>query len=435
MEYPIDHIRSQFPALSSPAVFFDGPGGTQVPQAVIDAVAAYYREANSNEHGLFPTSRRSDGIIAAARLAMADFVNARSADEIVFGANMTTLTLHLARTLGRIFKAGDEIVVTRLDHDANVAPWLHLQEKGAVIRWLEIDPNDCTLQIGELEKIINKKTRIVAVGYASNAFGTINDVPKIIAAAKKAGALTFVDAVHYAPHRAIDVQALDCDFLACSPYKFYGPHSGVLYGKKEALERLQPYKVRPASDSIPDCFETGTKNHEGIAGVAAAIDFLAALGRDFGQGHALGLEGYAPGRRRWLKQALAAVTAHEMPLFARLLGGLLTIPGARVYGITDAKRFSERTPTACFTLPGLAPALVAEKLGAQGICVWEGNYYAWEPMRFLGLEEKGGAVRAGLCLYNSAEEVDRFLDRLQKLSAVDQPAQKRPFDGDGPVRA
>ncbi len=415
MDYPLESIRLLFPALSSGMAFFDGPGGTQVPQTVIDAVAAYYREANANEHGLFATSRRSDAIIAQARLAMADVLNARSGAEIVFGANMTTLTFHLSRSLGLLLQPGDEIVVTRLDHDANIAPWLHLQEKGAVIRWLEIDAADCTLRLDTLDKIINKKTRVVAVGLASNAFGTINDVPKIITAARKVGALTFVDAVHYAPHRAIDVQTLDCDFLACSPYKFYGPHSGVLYGKKEVLASLQPYKVRPASEQVPDCFETGTKNHEGIAGVAAAIDFLAALGRDFGQAHDRGLEGFAPGRRRWLKQALAAVTAHEMPLFSRLLAGLLAIPGARVYGITDSERFCQRTPTVCFNLPGLAPALVAERLGEQGICVWEGNYYALEPMCFLGLEEKGGAVRAGICMYNTAEEVDRFLAELRRV--------------------
>jgi len=416
MEYPIENIRAQFPALASGAIFFDGPGGTQVPQAVIDAVAAYYREANANEHGPFATSQRSDALIAGARQAVGDFINAREAGEIIFGANMTTLTLHLARALGRTLKAGDEIVVTRLDHDANVAPWLHLQEAGAVVRWLEIDPADCTLKLDDLDKIINPKTRIVAVGLASNAFGTINDLTRIVAAAKKAGALTFVDAVHYAPHRAIDVQRLGCDFLACSPYKFYGPHSGVLYGRREALERLQPYKVRPALDSIPDRFETGTKNHENIAGIAAAVDFLAALGRDFGQAQAPGLEDYAEERRRWLKQALAAITAHETRIFSRLLEGLLAVPGLRVYGITDSRRFAWRTPTACFTLPGLAPAHVAARLGAAGICVWDGNYYAWEPMRFLGLEAKGGAVRAGLSLYNTEAEVDRFLAELNRIA-------------------
>ena len=419
MKYPVEHIRGQFPALASGAVFFDGPGGTQVPQAVIDAVAGYYRQANANEHGLFPTSRLNDSIIAQARQAMADFINARSSAEIVFGANMTTLTLHLARSLGRTLSPGDEIVVTRLDHDANIAPWLFLQENGALIRWLEIDSENCTLKLERLEEIINEKTRIVAVGYASNAFGTINDVEKIVAAAKKVGALTFVDAVHYAPHRAIDVQLLDCDFLACSPYKFYGPHSGVLYGKLEMLARLQPYKVRPASNQPPDCFETGTKNHEGIAGVGAAIDFLAALGRDFGPDHAPGLdEAYAAGRKRWLKQALTAIMAHETRLFSRLLEGLLALPGLRVYGITDPERFAERTPTACFTLPGLAPAIIAEKLGASGIYVWDGNYYAWEPMKFLGLEEMGGAVRAGLCLYNTDEEVDHFIRTLQEIAAA-----------------
>ena len=284
MEYPVEQIRGQFPALASSAVFFDGPGGTQVPQSVIDAVSGYYRQANANEHGFFPTSQRSDAIIAQARRSMADFINARSEAEIVFGANMTTLTMHLARALGRTVGPGDEIVVTRLDHDANIAPWLFLQEKGAVVRWLEIDPGDCTLKLAGLEKTINKKTRIVAVGHASNAFGTINDVAEIVAAARKVGALTFVDAVHYAPHRAIDVQRLDCDFLACSPYKFYGPHSGVLYGKQEMLACLQPYKVRPAGNQPPDCFETGTKNHEGIAGVAAAIDFSGRVGARFRPG-------------------------------------------------------------------------------------------------------------------------------------------------------
>jgi len=417
MEYPVAHIRGQFPALVSGAVFLDGPGGTQVPQAVIDAVVGYYRQANANEHGFFPTSQLSDGIIAQARQAMADFINASSAAEIVFGANMTTLTFQLARALGRTLKPGDEVVVTRLDHDANIAPWLFLQENGAVIRWLEIDPENCTLKMDALDKIMNKRTRIVAVGHASNAFGTINDVGRIVAAAKKVGALTFVDAVHYSPHRAIDVQLLDCDFLACSPYKFYGPHSGVLYGKQETMARLQPYKVRPANDHAPDCFETGTKNHEGIAGVGAAIEFLAALGRDFGEAYAPGLEAYAWGRRRWLKQALALVMAHETRLFSRLLAGLLTIPGLRVYGITDANHFSERTPTVCFTLPGLTPAAVAKKLGEKGLYVWDGNYYAWEPMKFLGLEEKGGAVRAGLCLYNSNDEVDRFIKTLREIAA------------------
>ncbi len=410
------HVRSQFPALASGAVFFDGPGGTQVPQTVIDTVTAYYREANANEHGLFPTSRRSDAIIARARQAMADFINAGSANEIVFGANMTTLTLHLARALGRILHPGDEIVVTRLDHDANIAPWLLLQENGAVVRWLEFDPTDCTLKLDDLEKVMNKRTKIVAVGHASNAFGTINDVARIVAAAKKAGALTFVDAVHFAPHRPVDVQLLDCDFLACSPYKFYGPHAGVLYGKQEVLERLQPCKVRPASNQAPDRFETGTKNHEGIAGVGAAVDFLAALGRDFGRGQTPGLAACAAGRKRWLKQALAAIQEHETRLFSRLLDGLLAIDGLRVYGITDPGRMSERTPTACFTLTGLAPAVVAEKLGAAGIHVWDGDYYAWEPMKFLGLGEKGGAVRAGLSLYNTGKEVERFLEVLRSIA-------------------
>ena len=413
MGYPVDRIRSQFPALASGAVFFDGPGGTQVPQAVIDAVSAYYRESNANEHGLFATSRRSDDIVAGGRKAMADFLNAPADSGIIFGANMTTLTMHLSRALGRTLRPGDEIVVTRLDHDANIAPWLFLQENGAKVRWLEFDPADCTLDLRALERAITVRTKIMAVGLASNAFGTINDVPRLIAAARKAGALSFVDAVHYAPHRAIDVQLLDCDFLACSPYKFYGPHSGVLYGKREALERLQPYKVRPAADRIPDCFETGTKSHEAIAGVAAAVDFLAGLGRELGSG----CPQYPEGRRRWLKQALAVIQEHEARLFSRLLAGLREIEGIRIYGIADPARLGERTPTACFTLPGLSPAEAAEKLGNAGIHVWDGDYYAWEAMRFLRLGDRGGAVRAGLSLYNTEGEVSRFLQELSKLSA------------------
>ena len=411
MEYPVSRIRSQFPALAAGGVFFDGPGGTQVPQAVLDAVSAYYRSANANEHGLFATSKRSDEIIKAARQAIADFINAREADEIIFGANMTTLTLHLARALGRTLSPGDEVVVTRLDHDANIAPWLYLQEQGAVIRWLEFNARDCTLDLSILERVINSKTKIVAVGYASNAFGTISDVPKIISLAKSRGALTFVDAVHYAPHRPIDVQFLDCDFLACSPYKFYGPHAGVLYGKKEILAGLSPYKVRPAAEHIPDCFETGTKNHEGLAGVAAAIDFLSAFGEAYGQAD------NSPGRRHFLKQALAVIKTHESRLFLNLLAGVRKIPGISLYGITDPERIEERTPTLAFTLAGKTPAAIARLLGEQGIYVWEGNYYAWEAMRFLGLEEKGGAVRVGLCLYNSDEEVDIFLRTLREIAA------------------
>ncbi len=412
MGFPIDRVRAEFPALASGALFFDGPGGTQVPRAVIEAVSAYYREANANEHGRFAFSRRSDGILAAGREAMADLLNARSEDEIVFGANMTTLTLHLARALAREWPVGGEVVVTRLDHDANIAPWLHLQENGAVVRWIEFDPGDCTLKLDGLEDVLSQRTRLVAVGGASNAFGTVNDLPRILEAARAVGALTFVDAVHLAPHRPIDVQLLGCDFLACSPYKFYGPHSGVLYGRREALERLSPYKVRPSPAHAPDRFETGTKIHENIAGVAAAVDFLAGLGN----GPEDGFTAYAPGRRRRLKQALGAIREHETRLFSRLLEGLTKIKGMRLYGIADPARLAERTPTACFNLEGRTPAEVAERLGAEGIQVWDGDYYAWEAMRFLGLGESGGAVRAGLSLYNTDEEVERFLQALERIA-------------------
>ena len=390
------HVRSQFPALASGAVFFDGPGGTQVPQAVIDAVAAYFREANANEHGLFATSRRSDEIIAAGRSAMADFFNARSADEIVFGANMTTLTFHLSRSLGQLLQPGDEVVVTRLDHDANIAPWLYLQEKGAVIRWLEFHPEDCTLDLGGLERVLTKKTRIVAVGCASNAFGTINDVPRIIAAARQVGALTFVDAVHYAPHRPIDVQLLGCDFLACSPYKFYGPHSGVLFGRREVLESLRAYKVRPSGRRHPGLFRDRHQEPRRPSPASRPPSTISPPSAAIWE-RLPGFDRYESGRRRWLKQAMAVIMEHESLLFSRLLAGLQEIPGLRLLGISDPARLSERTPTACFTLPGLAPAKIAETLGQEGIQVWDGDYYAWEAMNFLGLGDDGGAVRAGLC--------------------------------------
>lgn len=275
-------IRAQFPALAQemngrPVVFFDGPGGTQAPQRVIDAMVAYLTLHNANTHGAFVTSRQTDATINAARAAMADFLGC-DADEVVFGPNMTTLTFAISRAFGREIRPGDEIVVTRLDHDANVAPWQALEERGAIIRMVDIHVEDCTLDMADMARAINPRTRLVAVGYASNAVGTINDVATITRMAHDAGALVYIDAVHYAPHGPIDVRALDCDFLACSPYKFFAPHMGALYGKREHLERLHPYKVRPASDHVPDRWETGTKNHEGLAGVTAAIDYLAELG-------------------------------------------------------------------------------------------------------------------------------------------------------------
>ena len=414
MNYDITEIRSHFPALRSGAVFFDNPGGTQVCQEVIDAVCGYYQGANANTHGAFATSQRSDALIAQARDAFADFLNAHTSSEIVFGPNMTTLTFSISRALGRHLDAGDEIIVTHLDHDADIAPWLALEERGAVVRWVDIHADDCTLDMAEFEKHLSARTKIVAVGGASNAVGTINDLKTIIGLAHLAGATTFVDAVHLAPHAPIDVQDLDCDLLACSAYKFYGPHIGVLYGKYDLLERLQAYKVRPAENQPPYKFETGTQNHEWIAGALAAVNYLAALGEKYGAPFASQFKSFS-GRRGSLKIALAGIKQYEQGLFAGLIRGLGEIPDATIYGITDFARFDFRTPTVAFTLAGKTPRQVAEQLGRAGIYVWDGNYYARALMERLGLEEHGGAVRVGLAHYNSVDEVERFLQVMKKI--------------------
>jgi cysteine desulfurase family protein (TIGR01976 family) len=410
--HPLDltWIRAQFPALAQevnghPAVFFDGPGGTQVPQRVIDAVTDYLIRHNANTHGAFATSRRTDETIDAARAAMADFLGC-AADEVVFGPNMTTLTFAISRAFGRDIRPGDEIVLTRLDHDANVAPWKALEERGTVIRMVDIDTEECTLDMADMARAIGPRTKLVAVGYASNAVGTINDVTTITRMAHAVGALVYIDAVHYAPHGPIDVRALDCDFLACSPYKFFAPHMGALYGKREHLARLRPYKVRPASDAIPDRWETGTKNHEGLAGVTAAIEYLAELGQRIKP---------ATTRRAALVHAMEAIKAYERGLSEQLIAGLLAIPGLTFYGISDPARFDMRTPTVAVRLAGCTPRELAEALGRRGIFCWDGNYYAINLTERLGVEADGGMLRIGLVHYNTAEEIELLLEALNEL--------------------
>jgi len=411
-------LRSQFPALQQtddngrPHVYFDGPGGTQVPRVVIDAMADYFTNANANCGGPFITSHRNDEMINQARVAMADLLNAPSEKEIVFGANMTTLTFSFSRAIGRSLQAGDEIIVTRLDHDANISPWLALEENGIVIKWADIDVTDCRLNIDQLASLISTKTKLVAVGYASNAVGTINPIKKIAALAHEVGAWVWVDAVHYAPHRAIDVQSIDCDFLVCSAYKFFGPHVGVLWGKQRLLEKLAAYKVRPATSALPHKFETGTLNHEGLAGVVAAVDYLAQIGRDYGNRLASELDNYK-GRRKELKQAMGIIAAYERPLFTYMLGELKKISGVKIYGILDEDTFDERCPTLAFTREGHSPADIAAKLGDKGVFVWHGNYYALAVSEKLGVEDSGGMVRVGLAHYNTKEEVDRFLSAIE----------------------
>jgi cysteine desulfurase family protein (TIGR01976 family) len=414
-------VRSQFPALARldagrPAVYLDGPGGTQVPQSVVDAMSHYLIQANANHGGAFRTSRESDAILAAAHEAMADLLNAPSAREIVFGPNMTTLTFALSRSIGRELTPGDEVIITRLDHDANRAPWLALAERGVVVHEIDFDPADCTLRLDDLAARLNEQTKVVAVGYASNAVGTVNPIAKIAEMAHSVGAWLWVDAVHYAPHGPIDVQALDCDFLVCSPYKFFGPHAGVVWGRYDLLERLRAYKVRPAGDRPPDKFETGTQVHEAQAGVLAAIEHLAEVGEEFGPSFAHRFPGFT-GRRLALKQALAAIQVYEGPLFERLVAGLLEIPGLSFYGIRDFNRFDQRTPTAAFRLEGRSPDEVAEGLAQRGIYVWSGNFYAVAVTERLGLEASGGVVRAGLAHYNTQEEVDYCLACLREIAA------------------
>jgi len=337
---------------------------------------------------------------------MADFFNCDK-DEVVFGQNMTTITFALARAIARDLKPGDEIVVTTLDHDANVSPWRALEEKGVVIRQAEIHEADCTLDLDDLRKKITSKTKLVAVGYASNAVGTINPVAEITKLAHAAGALMFIDAVHYAPHGPIDVRALETDFLICSPYKFFGPHMGTLYGKRELLQKFHPYKVRPASDATPDRWETGTQLQELIAGVGAAVDYIAEVGRR--------ADPNAKDRRSALLAAYKVTRQHEMTLLAQLIDGLLAIPGLEFFGIRDAKRFSDRCSTISFRLPNHKPIDIAKHLGDRGIFTWDGNYYALNLTERLGVEEKGGLLRVGIVHYNTADEISRLLNALREL--------------------
>ena len=405
-------VRSQFPALNPPAglpreAFFDGPGGTQVPRRAIDAVAAYLARSNANLHGAFRTSRETDHVVAEAHRAAADLLGC-SEREVVFGPNMTTLTFWLSRALSRELAPGDEIVVTRLDHDANHAPWMSLRERGIRVREVAFRREDCTLDRGDLRSKLTARTKLVAVGYASNAVGTINDVAGITREAHAVGARVFVDAVHYVPHAPTDVRVLDCDFLACSAYKFFGPHQGLLYGKEEHLDRLRAFKVRPADDRLPGRLETGTQNHECMAGTAAAIDYLAELGGRCGADP-------AGGRRASLVAAMTSIQAYERQLAARLIRGLLRIPGLEFYGIADESRFDMRAPTVGIRLRDATPQEVAAELGAQGIFVWDGNFYALNVTVDLGVEDSGGLVRIGLAHYNTSGEVDRLLAALEAM--------------------
>ncbi len=403
-------VRAQFPSLAQlvngrPVAFLDGPGGTQVPQRVIDAISGYLKTSNANTCGAYATSRRTDEVIAGARSAMADFLGC-DADEIVFGPNMTSLTFAISRAIGRELKPGDEILLTHLDHSANVSPWQALEERGVKIQFADIHGADCTLNLDDLESKITPRTKVVAVGYASNAVGTINDVKTIIRIAHEAGALVYIDAVHYAPHGPIDVRELDCDFLACSTYKFFGPHMGVLYGKREHLARFTPYKVRANTNAVPQRWEHGTLNHECIAGITACVEYIAELGRRSEE---------ASTRRQAIQSAYRAIRNHERGLVDKVLRGLSNIPGLRVYGISDPERTASRCPTFAVRIAGHTPLELATLLGERSIFTWDGNYYALNLTERLGVEDDGGFLRVGFVHYNTEEEVDRVLHALSEI--------------------
>lgn len=410
MPLDVDAVRARFPALAirdqgRSRIYLDNPAGTQVPRGVVDATVHALVSANANLGGHFVTTVAAGETVERAHQAMADFLGAANPNEIIFGQNMTTLTMHVSRSLGRLLTGGDEIVVTRMDHDANVAPWLLLADDcGATVRWFDFDPESYEFELDDLDGVLSERTKIVAIGYASNLTGTINDVKEIAARAKAAGALVYVDAVQFAPHGLIDVQDLGADFLVCSAYKFYGPHQGILWGREDMLNEFHAYKVRPAHDHAPDKFETGTLSHEGMAGTAAAVDHMAWIGETMGD-----VESTSVGeltRRQKLSAGFAAITDYENSLTARLITGLSELPGLSIRGVANLNRIEHRVPTVSFTVEGHNSKEIAKALAGSNIFVWDGHNYALEAVRRLDLEEGGGVVRIGIAQYNAADEID-----------------------------
>ena len=410
----LSQLRAQFSSLSRQldghaVVYADGPGGTQVPRSVTSAMTAYLATSNANFGGVFATSRETNAMVAEARTSAAHFLNAASPDEIIFGQNMTSLTFAMSRALARTWQAGDEIIVTALDHDANVQPWrMAAEDRGVIVRTLPFSEPEATLTVADLLPLLSSRTRLVALTAASNAVGSIIDLPPLIAAAKKVGALAYVDAVHFAPHGVIDVQALGCDFLTCSAYKFSGPHLGIQYGRRALLESLTAYKVRPSSDLPPGKWETGTQNTEAIAGLQACLTHIAELG----DGHMQALCSRAN-----LVAGMQRVAAHEQVLSARFLVGVASIPGITVYGRTDLTQMQVRTPTFGIVLAERTPRHVSEFLAARGIFVWDGHFYAQGVVHQLGLADRGGLVRIGFAHYTTCDEVDTVIAALRACAA------------------
>ncbi len=417
MPLDLEQIRAQIPALTDPdVIFLDNPGGTQICAPSLARVSRYFVESNANRQGAFRTSRQSDDVLDESRAACKDFYNAARAEEIVFGPNMTSLTLNISRSLAHLLEPGDRILVTRLDHDANISPWMLVaQDRGCELDWVDFDIEDGTLDMDSLGRALERKPKIAAIGYASNALGTINPVHKITQMAKDAGALVFIDAVQYVPHGYVDVQELGCDFLVSSAYKWFGPHVGVLYGRYELLESLMAYKVRPAPALPPSKWETGTANHEGIAGVLGALEYFEWLGENFGAEFLERYQGEYSGRALRLRQGMAAIKAYEYELDRALLEVLDGVPGLRLYGLSDPRRLDERVPTFSINVEGFHPRQLAEKLGDRGVYVWDGNYYALAVTQRLGVEESGGMLRIGGVHYNTVEEIYRFGEILDEI--------------------
>lgn len=416
----LSRYRPEFPALSMDfdgrrQIFFDNPGGTQVTRSVVDAMSAYLLSANANTQAPFVTSRRTDFIIDAAHKAMADLLNAAGPEEIIFGQNMTSLTFAVSRAIGRELQQDDEIVCTILDHDANIAPWVALQERGVVVRMADVDTEDCTLDYDHFEGKINSRTRLVAIGLASNAVGTINNVRRVVDMAHAVGALVFVDAVQAAPHIPVDVQALGCDFLACSAYKFFGPHQGILWGRRELLERFHAYKVRPATNELPFKWETGTQSHEGQAGTLAAVEHIQEIGRDHHH-HYQTQTATLSGRRAELRAGMLAIQEYEQQLSRHFLTHMDAIPGVHLHGIADPARVAERVPTFAITVDGQSTDHLNEALAEQGIATWAGHYYAISLVERLGLYESGGMLRIGAAHYNTVEEIDQIIAALEEIT-------------------
>jgi cysteine desulfurase family protein (TIGR01976 family) len=420
MQFDLDAIRAQFPALAItdagiPRIYFDNPAGTQVTNGVIERMTECLIESNANMRGPFRTSQKVDALIAEARQAMADLLNAGSADEIVFGQNMTTITFHMSRSIGRLLRKGDEIILSRMDHDANVAPWLLLaKDLDLVVKWMPFNTDTYEFDLERLDDILTSRTKLICVGGASNLLGTINDIKAICAKAKEAGAMTYVDAVQAVPHISTDVQNLGCDFLVCSAYKFFGPHQGILWGRRELMEQLTPYKARPAPDEIPACFETGTQSHEGMAGTLATVDYFSWIGETMSQPFHDKYSHFS-GRRKFVHAAMDCLFEYEAGLTGQLITGLQQLPGVHVQGITAPDALDRRVPTVAFTVDGESPDEIAKALASRNIFVWSGHFYAVEAVKALNLHDTGGVVRIGPVHYNSAAEIDHLLGALSEI--------------------